>query len=436
LGGGLRYLTWFIAAVSVLFPVLALTVRGAANTCFFLIALCGILAIACRLRGAGLSFSEMCRNYWPLNLAMAGMFVAILLNQIATGHFSAREYDASLRLLLFPLVFWALLIVPAATDKYLEWGLSAGALFAFAKMFWLIQTGVDRLWIGGFISIIPYAEMAMMLGVFAAFSIGGDEDLSPWFAVPKILALLAGLSGAYLSQTRGAWLAIPAMLVISLLGWRMRQRQKLMVVSAVFAALGLMLCFGNIGQQRVVEAQSDIAAYMHGQNRDTSIGLRFQMWHASWLIFGQHPLFGAGREVVPKMLDGLAARNIISRDAARNGQGHTHNEILYNLASLGLFGLMSLLLTYFVPAWYFYRAGRETDRKIRCAGRMGLALCLGFFVFGLTDVQFLWGHCNTFYSMHAALFVACIVRRQAALRDARTHEIGNLPVSANNTFAS
>jgi len=422
----LRYLTWFVAAVSVLFPVLALTVRGAANTCFFLLALSGIVAIVCRAKVAGSSFGEAYRHYWPLNLAMMAMFVAILFNQIANGQFLAREYDASLRLVLFPLAFWALLMVPAKADSYLAWGLIVGAWFAFAKMFWLISAGVDRTGIGGFISVIPYAEMAMLLGVFAAFSIGWDQARESWLAVPKLLALLAGLCGAYLSQTRGAWIAVPVVAVIAFSVNRMRKACKYMALLFAFILLAGALGFGNIGQQRMAEVKHDVSAYWQGQERDTSIGLRFQMWQGSWALFTERPLFGVGRENFAKGLDGLAARGVISPEAARVGQGHSHNEMLYNMATLGLTGLLALLALYFVPAWYFWQAARETDREIRWAAGMGLALCLGFFVFGLTDVQFLWGHCNTFYSMHAALFMACIVKRRAVLRATASQDAGKL----------
>ena len=51
-----------------------------------------------------------------------------------------------------------------------------------------------------------------------------------------------------------------------------------------------MACQGT----RWTEAASDVSLFTENKERDTSVGIRMQLWHASWLMFKQSPLVGVG----------------------------------------------------------------------------------------------------------------------------------------------
>ena len=89
-----------------------------------------------------------------------------------------------------------------------------------------------------------------------------------------------------------------------------------------------------------------------------------------------------------------------------------------SMAILGSFGLLAILSIYLVPGYYFARELRHTDSIVRTAAGMGLVLCLGFFVFGLTDMMFFWSVLGGVYSMSVAAFFACIVKRKKELKAA------------------
>jgi len=406
-----------------MFPVLALTVRGAANTCFFLVALSGLVAIGCRYKSSGKHFSQVLREYWPINLAFTGIFLAVLSNLISSGTFETRHLDSPLRFALFALVFWTLLLTPVKSEKYLEWGLIVGSLFTSLKTYHLWHKGAGRDQMGDFITIISFADMAMLLGVFVAFSIGWNDKKDKAIIAFKLVVMLASLYAVYISESRGAWIAIPVFATIALSLVKVRKSYKIVISLLIIFILGGVLSYGEIGKQRIKNIKSDIAAYVDGTNPDTAVGLRFQMWHGSWVLFTEHPLLGTGRQFYADGLKELSSLGIISPEAAKTGQGHSHQEVLYYMAAYGIIGLLALLLTYFVPAYYFFRELSGQDQRIRCAAGMGLALCLGFFVYGLTHVQFLWTHCSVFYSFYAALFLAYIVKRKESL-----HNSALLPV--------
>jgi O-antigen ligase len=185
-------------------------------------------------------------------------------------------------------------------------------------------------------------------------------------------------------------------------------------LSLLLIALAL-LCgsyiLGGTVQKRVVEAASDVRQYADGSNKNTSVGLRLQLWHGAWILFKENPVFGIGRERYPEAVRQLVQRQVISPDAAAHP--HSHNEVLFHMATLGIFGLLALLSLYFVPAFYFFRDLRNPDRETRTIAGMGLALSLGFFVFGLTDVMFYWRVSYLFYAILLSVLFACLVKRKS-----------------------
>ena len=409
------YLQWLITASLVLFPVVALPVKGGANKCIYLLLLISLICIVLRCKPMGQTFSQVLKKYWPIHLSMAGTVVAILITQILSGRFNGNVYDIPSRLAFFAPIMWLLLLLPLEHLKKIQWGMVAGALVAAIKIHFAAEglpappMNID------FINRIPYGDITLLLGVFSLLSIGWSERTEKWAIALKAAGGCAGLYTVYFSQARGGWIAIPVFAVVGLAIYGdVFSRRRLAVFALAVALLGAAFSFSDIVRFRIEEADSDIGQYLDGANADTSIGLRFQLWRGSWVLFKEHPLTGVGRDrFAPEALNELHERGIIS--AAATGFGHSHSEFFYNIAVLGIFGLISFFAIYIVPGYYFYRAACEPDKELKAAGGMGLALCLGYFIFGLTEAIFHTPIACAFYSICAAAFMAYIVKRRHIL---------------------
>jgi O-antigen ligase len=123
-------------------------------------------------------------------------------------------------------------------------------------------------------------------------------------------------------------------------------------------------------------------------------------------MFEEHPLLGIGRENFKPELYRLAARKLTSPGIAE--LPHSHNGMLFQMALWGIGGLAALLLVYLVPLVYFFRELRHPDMRVRSYAAMGVTLCLGFWVFDLTDVMFFWVILNGFYAINLAVFLVCM----------------------------
>lgn len=353
---------------------------------------------------------------------MAGMLLAILVNQLVLLDFANRTYDYPSRMAFFVVLLWVFLLVPYRLMRHMQWACVLGALLSAVKMYIITEGGVSRAYVD-FMPIIEFAQLAQLLGFFSILSLAYVEENALLRRVGVALKLLAGGAGlyaAYLSQTRGAWIGIPVFILIAIgiLGVRIQHRLQLVISAVLVVVIVVIFASTNLVRSRVLEAQQDLILYSSKQNLDTSLGIRLQLWQGSWLLFTEHPAVGVGRENFPAALGELEKRGVITNGA--RVQPHSHNELLYNMSTLGTVGLISILCLYLVPAFYFLREARHADKEIRATAGMGLVLCAGFLILGLVDVMFMWGVCDNFYAMFAAIFFAMIISRKQMLAMQKT----------------
>jgi O-antigen ligase len=393
-------------------PAFMLSVRGAAFLGFSMVVAAAfgsmLLAPAQSLPRLRAMWSE---HRW-LILAMAAMPTAMLVSAMLNPTAPQTVPFAYGRLWLFGLVLLALLQLRPKQLQSVQWGCVAGALASGVWAYVELRTArVDT--VGAFSNAIPFGNLSLLMGLFSLIAIGWSKDDGWPLIVLRAVAGAAGLYASYLSQSRGGWIAIPVLLLIAVatlrhVSWKTRVAGLLVF----FALLAAVCVSSSVVRTRIDQAMSDIHAYQAGQV-DTSVGVRFQLWKAATLMLSRHPLAGVGRGEFHHSLQAFRAEGLITQEAA--ALEHAHNEFLYNGATLGVLGICALLALYLVPAAYFLRAALCDDRVLRTTGAMGLTLCVGFILFGLTEVMFIIGQTVVFYSVMVAVFTAHIHGRRKLL---------------------
>jgi O-antigen ligase len=92
--------------------------------------------------------------------------------------------------------------------------------------------------------------------------------------------------------------------------------------------------------------------------------------------------------------------------------------MLFSMASHGVLGLIALLLIYVAPSWIFIRRlGAQVAQPARVAAAMGLVLCVGFFVFGWTELILRGIRTLGFYAVAMAWLLALSDQRFLARSD-------------------
>lgn len=398
-----------------LLPVSILTTRGGGSAIFYLTLLCAIVAW---LRGwvrPGLVVP-----YRGVLLALAVPLLVVLWAQTVDGVLNGTALEKAGRLGVgLPLILGLLLTLDPRILRQAVWGIMLAGWAATANIVWLVYPEFGRPDTQEY-NAVGYGNLMLLMAALTVYTLPWQltrytraEKAFKWVTVVVVFL------GFVLTETRTAWLAVPlfVLLAIVLLGERLRHRPWhavkffvviILVLGAAGAANPELRARASAGLEQLHECQHI------NPTADTSVCIRLQLWRAAWSMFRQHPILGnQGDRLFKTKLHELAKQGLVSQKVAE-GYGESHNDMMVMLSSYGLAGGFALLLVYFAPAWLFWRrltAASSLDQ--RAAAVMGLAVCLGFAIFGLTEFMFRGMRTMGAYTVFLALFMALSDPRQA-----------------------
>ncbi len=392
------------ALILLSYPALLLTVQGGMSGMFILLLLVSLYS---------LFRSPKVAPHWDayaiaFALAMASPVIAIFLSQAHHGEFRAPPYDWAARFLFAVPIFLALRQMNLRSLSMLQYGVPAGILIGLV---WLLfhpyNLGESRITPGVYFNLLHFADTALALGFLSLFAIHRDQADPMPVLLLKFFGFIAGLYMAIQSAERGLWLAIPPLVLLWVYGQGAKQLRRKLGLTALLLLVVAVLAYFNtdLVHQRTNQILQDLSDFDHG-NKDTSIGVRLQLWHAAVHVFMQNPIFGLGPDGYANVMSSLAEQGMLTPVAADYGRGEVHSEILAKCAGLGIFGLIAIIAVHLVPGVILWRSMNtlELQKKIACL--MGLGLVISFFIFGLTVEIFNLKMTAAFYALTLAVLVA------------------------------
>lgn len=325
------------------------------------------------------------------------LFVVLLIYGLAMMFFvyldgwHTRELDRPSRF-IFALPVLALLMRCRPNNlSWLFYGVVSGAIGAFCLGLY------ERLILGygrahGAEHPIMFGDTSMMLGLMscaAAFYFYSRKSYI-WLAV-SVIGVLCGVGGSILSGSRGGWVALP--LIGLFLLWQSRDllgKKNITAVALIsFAVVISAVAVPQTGiQGRVMQAVDDVARYIEGDFKASSLGLRFEMWKGALYMFESSPVFGVGEYGAKKFKQRLANEGIISEQAVVFD--HAHNEYLNALSLTGIVGFLALMAVYLVPLRLFLRKMREykNNWNVKAYAMAGVLVPMSYMDFALSQSMF------------------------------------------------
>jgi len=393
-----------VAAFVLAYPTMTLAVRGAASALLLTATLISLIVLAMpRARPSG-ARSATDRLVLASSVAMTLPFAAVLLSEMWHGKLLMSAMDSPSR---FIAAVPVLLVLRRLPLPVLRWSDLSFALGGYASLAVCLVAGRDwglgRLG-SSFLNPIHFGDIALVLGVLSVLSMNWWRKDSLAVRIFKIGGLCAGLAVSVLTGSRGGWVAIPFVVALVLCvrgGAKARWWRVLLPVSAVIALIVVYFAFDSV-RDRIHQVWSDLAQYAQG-NKDTSIGIRFQIYEAALASIPQHPIFGLGAGGFADSLQARVDAGWMTAEAAQFGRGEAHNELLAHVANYGLVGGASLIAVHLVPGLLFWRCLKSPVAPMRRAALMGLAFVISFFVFGLTVEMFDLKMTASFYAAMIAL---------------------------------
>ncbi|WP_148291348.1 O-antigen ligase family protein [Spiribacter curvatus] len=390
----------FITAAVFLFPALALTVPD------------GYSIGAVALLIAAVTHLVANRRTWaqqpPLPTAVKAVIAFMILYALywmgdaALRGEGLREFDRPSRFLL--AAFCLSVFAQARIQQGALWlglavgGIGTGGLAITQK---LIE-GHSRA--NGFAQTIQFGNASMLIGlmclagtIWAASRPTTRRGRALTVAI-LILGGIGGLTGSFLSGSRGAWLALgPALLIGLWAAVRLGHTRRYLVLAPMALALLVAAVYLQPATgvaHRITGAAQQLEHYIDGTDRTSSVGYRLDMWKGAWRLFKSRPLTGWGEQGYIERTRELGASGYIASGAAQFT--HAHNEWFNTLVKKGIIGGAVLLGLYLMPAVCFLRlrtrppGDPSQTLKAPClaVATAGLIFMFGFMATGLTQVNF------------------------------------------------
>ena len=385
-----------------IFPIVIILLQVAGDIVLFILAMMGIfISIWQKL----LPFAI--KEIKVFSYLTFGYFVTVCLSVIFSGqaadlaHFIPRD----LHFLFAPFI--ALALFKAEINlKYLI----MGAKFALLILGIMVVVQIlEHFKLYGFYPSRPTG--IMNAGVF------GNLAVSIFFLVVvffqheslkhKIFTSISLLSGLFIivaSGTRGAWLSF---LFLSGAYFYFLNKQKTIsstrskiIVVLIIALIVSVASFNSSIKNRSVAAYSDISSWMSGDQGETAVGMRLEMYRLALNKIEDVPFFGHGYRT---------SNIVVFKDFKTLGEAksytfnHLHNAYLTNYFNGGIVLLGALLLLLFVPLRIFLKANKiNRENPIFISG---VILTLGYASFGMVNILLGDTYMNGFYVFFLAIIM-------------------------------
>ena len=406
-------------------PISMLTDLGhASGTFYVLIIVCTTL---CFSRPSGIRATHLSLvPYRGLAWALAAWMGVVAISMIYDHRLLDAEIERALRISVGPLiVLGACLTLIPQWLRQSVWGMACAAWAATGYAVWLTWPNFRRPEDVPQYNAVSYSNLLLLLAVITAYSIGWQLTRFPRLEKAfKILTLVIGVVGLAATQSRSGWLAIPIFLVIgmALAGKRVSRARLIAAGLAGIVLTAAAFASNPILRDRAQDVVNEVRACEERPTTISSVCIRIQLWRAAWTMFKRSPLIGNGStDVFPRELEKLVAAKAISNFTITEEFDEPHNDMLFTMASHGVLGLLALLLVYLAPATIFVRRlALDLPQQTRVAAAIGLAVCLGFMMYGLTELMF--------RGMRTMGFYAVMMGWALALSDPRAIQ-GNPPVA-------
>ncbi|MBO4780087.1 MAG: O-antigen ligase family protein, partial [Selenomonadaceae bacterium] len=247
-----------------------------------------------------------------------------------------------------------------------------------AGIFQYVVQGEPRAY--GFNHTPTFYGSFMLMQLPMMIFIAQSEILSPLWK--RLAIVTAGLSliCLVLSMTRGAWLALVAVIVI----FFVLEKKYRQVTAKIFAGLAIVFLLVSMTSPKL---QARLATLTDANFQSNSE--RVLMWESAIEIFRDYPIYGVGQKMFFKAYN----EQYISPDAQerpgkdRRGHTHPHNNFLHRASEGGLIGLLSFVGLYIYFFWKFFTQFRREKQFKFSAGLTAFLILAALQFEGLTDTN-------------------------------------------------
>lgn len=341
------------------------------------------------------AFGSIWTEFRFIGIAFCGFFLWASVSLLLSGS-GPRDLGLTLRLPLLLLTL-PLLASLRLDRRFVWWGIWLGVVVAVGLAAWdRYANGAGRPG-ESFHFIIHFSDFTVLFSMMLLLGWHFWREIRLGRLAAVIVIASAALASIW-SGTRGAWLAVPVLLVfVAFSGALPIPGRSIRIATAGLLLLGALLAGWkgipfqpeqDVSNSRVELVTSEIRDYFTNGNANTSVGARLELWRASWIHFSEHPVFGVGAYGLEQANRSLMARGEQIAPAVLQF-GHAHSQWVEALATGGLVGLAALGALFAFP-WIQFQGlkRRATTVDGRIYATAGQFTLVAFATFCLSQSMF------------------------------------------------
>ncbi len=275
-----------------------------------------------------------------------------------------------------------------------------GSMMLFLNsLYYTFYLGLSRS--AGLVNVIPYATFCSVFSLAGLYFFLSHQEKN--IKLIGLITTILSTTCVILSLSRGVWLAL-FFSMIMMLFFQFRHSKKMwkyILISIISLLIGFFMFQDKINH-RIAQTNAEIQEIKEG-NLNTSIGLRLQMWNASFLVVRDNWLFGVGSSH-QMILEELANQGQVSQELVKFKNQHYHNQLIDTLVKYGVFGVLLLIMMYITPIYL------AVHNKLNYAPFI-ISVSLLYFISGLTDVPL--SHSQTIYLYLLVIIPLCNIKKVA-----------------------
>lgn len=329
---------------------------------------------------------------WLLYPVYAGA-VIIIRGQLDEGFFQ----ESSRFLLIMPM--FLTIRRYGVSMAFLRWGVLVGAVLAGVWAYYQkIMLGIARPLGGIGHHVAAFGNIALLLGVMsiALWQPIWRKD-KRWIIVPMV-ALSFGLFASLASGNKGGWISLPFLIWLATgLVDKPTIKKSALVMFALAAGMVAVYLYSDSVRDRVSVIVPAIYEYfVNGKVYDGSAGVRLALWHGSFLVFLENPLWGVGFNGYIEAVKPFIASGQVPAAAGSHGP---HSQFFDKLVTFGWIGPVLVFGIYFrfIKFCHYFR----TQQKSLAIA--GLMLAVGYIDFGLVEYVWYRNNMGVFFTVMMAI---------------------------------
>lgn len=330
-----------------------------------------------------------------LALLLTGMGCMWFLLSLDSG---ANRWDKGVKWLLGTVCLIYLSASPPHPKAFVS-GLPIGCVGMGTLALWQVfHLELERA--NGYTNAIQWGNIALLLACLTTvpLTIYWHQQRWQWRAL-MVTAVTLGLTASLFSQSRGGWLAIPAILTLWLwFAWRIRPNQFSKILAALalsLSTLGIVLAFTPRFNDRLQLAAAEISNYVHHGEERTSLGLRLAQYDLVAKMIPEKPWMGWGAHGFVKEVERRVDIGEYSQEMMSYPE--VHNILLDAWVKVGVAGvliqltLFAWVLAIFWPSPTRLRQHAKDSprwRQVLALRVMGATVPTCYFAFGMSQPFF------------------------------------------------